>query len=240
MIRMLLHLEWSVLRRAHQLILLATLAVIWGLAATSFFMTRASSIRIPAAPARVSDATRSSSILLAKQAAHPLTATVKERIRILPAPAHAGDATRSSSPLFIAPPAHPSIVAVEERTLFAAERTLSAAPSAGALPDTAQALAPQQLEVLHKLLGLKATSLSQAQRASYAAALRNALRQLSSGAPPEDAPRSGDRAQQGLKEHLGATPAQGYTPSEPAAAPESIGVEHSATDSQEGEQEGEN
>merc|ERR1719424_2805712 len=142
-------------------------------------------------------------------------------IRIPAAPAHAGDATRSSSILLGPQPAHPSTATVQERTLFAA-------PSMVGVDDTkldVWHLVPQQLEVLHKLLGLKATSMSQAQRATYAAALRNALRQLSPGAAPEVAPQSG-RAQQGV-EHLGATPHRGYVPSEPAAASESIGVEHS-------------
>lgn len=42
--------DWSLLRRAHQLVLLTTLAVIWGLAVTSMFMTNATSMRVTAAP----------------------------------------------------------------------------------------------------------------------------------------------------------------------------------------------
>lgn len=185
-------LEWNILRRAHQLLLLVTLAVLWGLAATSFFMTRASSIRIAAAPARAIDAAR-----------------VPARV------------------------SHPSTASVEERTLHgAAPSTVGAKP-----PQDELQLAPQQLQVLHKLLGLKATSLSQAQRATYAAALRSALRQLSPAAPPEVAPPSRLQVHQGPMQ-LGAAPGEGYARSEPAAAPESIGAEHSA-DTQEGEQEGE-
>lgn len=181
---MILRLDWSLLRRAHQLVLLTTLVLLWGLAVTSFFVLNADSYTA-----------RSPSQL-------PLGEGYAVTIR-------------------------PDAKAVEQL-----QARVEHAP---ALP-AGHVISSVQLPEMQRLLRLRASGLSEAQRADYAAALREALRQLSPAAPSGREAEPPRRAEHEIRHQYSDKPQLvDATRQESAAAVVPPSTDHSAADAEGGD-----